>query len=164
MERYDIEDAFKRASSPALTLCIAFHRAMTMGDEAEYHLQIAIKNSGEETAKSITMQLWDRSGAVFGHDNYSRFKNQTSDFEGRRYIAAPANFVVHPGETRQFHHFTFRMSKRDGSLKLGNELLDEHTSVSFKFSLGAENMRVEDRDIDLLDLILAEAGDYFRHE
>ncbi|MDM9629593.1 ATP-binding protein [Rhizobium sp. S152] len=160
MEHFDIEDAFRRSASPSLSLKIAIKRYMTMHPQADYHLQLALANDGEVSAKSVTMQLWDRRGGVFGHDSYAPVRNHVTEFEARQYIAAPSDFVVHPGETRRFHHFVFRMSNGADGVRLGNVPLSDAVA-GFKYAIGAENMRIEDREIDLLGAISVEAEDFF---
>ena len=163
MEHYDIEDAFRRSSSPLVILKVQLQRSTSMYEEADYYLQLALKNIGEISAKSLTLQMWDMVGPAYGIDHYHPDKNHVSSFEGRTHIGAPSDFVLHPGETRKFHQFSFKLIKQGGVVRIGNTPLTD-TFVRFKFSIGAENMRREDREIDVTDMILDEAEEFFRHK
>ncbi|MBX5239370.1 MULTISPECIES: helix-turn-helix domain-containing protein [unclassified Rhizobium] len=161
MEHYDIEDAFKRTTAPSLSLKHSLRRTMTVGsDEGHYHLEIAMLNDGAVSAKSVTLQIWNRQGSMFGHDFYSKQPNFTTNYEGREHIAAPADFVIHPGETRKFHHFTFEMARKSGVITVGKVPL-EGKRFSFDYAIGADSLRIEERTLDLTDTIKAEAEKHF---
>ncbi len=143
MEHYDIEDAFRRVSSPSLKLEISYESTMTIGwDEHQFQLRIAVENISDVTAKMISLQIWDRRGAVFGPDHHSTEIAKLSHYNGRFHLAGPIDFVIHPGEKRLFHHFIFAAKTTpDGSVMIGNHDL-EAGAISFKYTLSAENMRM----------------------
>lgn len=143
MEHYDIEDAFKRISSPSLRLEISYESTMTVGrDEHHYEMRVAIENTSNVTAKMISLQIWDRRGAAFGSDYNATRIAKLSHYDDRFHLAGPIDFALHPGEKRLFHHFIFAAKTNpNGKVTLGNHELDEG-SISFKYALSAENMRM----------------------
>lgn len=144
MEHYDIEDAFKRVSSPSLKLEVSYQTTMIVGsDEHHYKLQLGLENSSDVTAKMISLQIWDRSGAPFGEDRPATALVKQSFYNGRFHLAGPIDFALHPGEKRLFHSFTFvARTKADGGVVCGSYDL-EPGSIRFSYAMSAENMRME---------------------
>lgn len=143
MEHYDIEDAFRRVSSPSLKLEISYEPTMTIGwDEHHFQLKIAVENISDVTAKLISLQIWDRGGDAFGSDHQGTRIAKISHYDERLHLAGPVDFALHPGEKRLFHHFIFAAKTTpNGEVTIGNkELLPG--SISFKYALSAENMRM----------------------
>ncbi len=156
MEHYDIEDAFRRASSPILELHASLRRSMSIGtSEAVYHLVLAIENIGTMTAKHISLELGERSGDVYTRSNSGAVVNIVSRLGEKWFIAAPFDFVVHPGQTREFHFFEFRAKRTDGVTCIAGKPVNENP-IGFKYVLGAEHMRGTERYMDLHQLILEE--------
>jgi hypothetical protein len=148
MEHYDIEDAFRRATSPLLSLIPSIEYGPGAGKWARFELRLGIRNDGEVSAKSVSMQLWEMQGDIFGRD-VERYPNATiSVFEGRHHFAAPADFVVHPGETRGFHTFDFKISHSDGIIRVRSIPLVGQT-MGFRYTIGAENMRLVEGSVNL---------------
>lgn len=144
MEHYDIEDAFKRISSPSLRLEVSYNSTMAIGqDEHHYKLNIAIENTSDVTAKMISLQVWGRNGAPFGDDRHGPVSVTSSYYNGRLHFAGPVDFAIHPGEKRLFHTFVFNArTTPDGRVVCG--IFDlEPGSIYFDYSLAAENMRMK---------------------
>jgi hypothetical protein len=152
MEHYDIEDAFRRSTSPLLSLAPSFQQGSRSADWARFEFVLGIRNEGEVTAKSVSMQLWDIRGGIFGDDLGVRPKAVTTMFNGRRHLAAPADFVVHPGEERAFHTFDFKLTRAEGGVKVRSTTVPGQT-IGFMSTIGAENMRLVTSALDLTEKI-----------
>jgi len=152
MEHYDIEDAFNRASSPSLILEVSYSAGMQVGtQEQHYKLDIALENTSDVTAKMISMQIWNRHGAVFGDDRHAQVSAKQTFYKGRYHFAGPMDFALHPGEKRLFHAFTFvARTTIDGGVVCGRYDL-EPGSIHFNYSISAENMRMKSGRYELND-------------
>lgn len=152
MEHYDIEDAFKRISSPSLRLEVSYTSTMAIGpDEQHYKLNIALENTSNVTAKMISLQVWGRNGAPFSDDRHGPVAVTQSHYNGRLHFAGPADFVIHPGEKRIFHTFIFvARTTPEGGVVCGTFDL-EPGSIYFDYSLSAENMRMKTDRYELSD-------------
>ncbi len=150
MEHYDIEDAFRRVSSPSLKLEVSYSFGMRVGiDEQHYKLDLALENTSDVTAKMISMQIWDRGGAVFGEDRHTPVLIKQSFYKGKFHLAGPVDFALHPGEKRLFHHMLFvARTTTDGLVVCGTYNL-EPGSIRFDYSISAENMRMESGHYEL---------------
>lgn len=146
MEHYDIEDSFRRVSSPSLELEVTYQLATQIGyDEFHYNMMIGIRNTGDVSAKMVSLQIWDRRGAAYGRDQYSPPLVKESFYDGRTHLAGPTDFAVHPSETRLFHLYTFKAhTKVDGTVATGEGPLIPG-SIGFTYALSAENMRMNER-------------------
>ncbi|MQB20527.1 ATP-binding protein [Agrobacterium tumefaciens] len=144
MEHYDIEDAFRRLSSPSIKLEVSYSSGLRVGiDEQHYKLELALENTSDVTAKMISMQIWDRSGAVFGEDRHTPVLIKQSFYKGKIHLAGPVDFALHPGEKRLFHQMLFvARTTTDGLVVCGTYNL-EPGSIRFDYSISAENMRME---------------------
>ncbi|SCB41595.1 AlbA family DNA-binding domain-containing protein [Rhizobium multihospitium] len=157
MEHYDIEDAFRRTTSPILILDTSFQESMSIGmTEKVFSFQFGLMNEGEVSAKSVSLQIWSLAGEAFGTSHYSTSRNEVSNYRGRQYIGAPSDFVIHPHETRMFHEFQLRLKRNptSGEVRLGNSLL-RSGCIRFCYAIGAENMRVAEQKCVLSDEQLA---------
>lgn len=144
MEHYDIEDAFRRTSSPVVEVEVTFEPSTQIGlDEFHYIMKIGIKNTGEVTAKLINLQIWDRHGAAFGRDQYWQPLVKESTYGRKIHLAGPLDFAVHPGESRLFHQYTFvARTTIHGKVDCGGMDLTPG-SIGFDYFLSAENMRMQ---------------------
>ncbi|MGG6897226.1 AlbA family DNA-binding domain-containing protein [Rhizobium sp. BR 315] len=157
MEHYDIEDAFRRTTSPILALETSFASAQSINErEMRFNFQLGLRNEGEVSAKSISMQIWDLVGDAFAEPNYTTSRNEVSVYAKRHHIGAPSDFVIHPHETRLFHKFqlTLRRYPASNEVQLGNGPL-QSGCIRFRYAIGAENMRVVEQLCELTDIELA---------
>jgi hypothetical protein len=143
MEHYDIEDAFKRISSPSLALEVSFERNGTYGsDEHHFKMQFALKNLSGVSAKLISVQFFNFQGALLGQNPFSTSMVKGSMYEGKNHLAAPMDYALHPGENRFFHDFTFiARTTPEGAVVCGTFDL-EPGSIHFDYTISAENMRM----------------------
>ncbi|MGJ7040441.1 AlbA family DNA-binding domain-containing protein [Shinella sp. BE166] len=153
MEHYDIEDAFRRTSSPSLLLRVSTVQQFSVGSEAVFTMILGLENDSQVSAKSISLQIWDRKGHVFNPETIQPVPDLTSThYQGRQHLAAGLGYVIHPGEARAFYKFEFR-AKRDLSAEpsIGMERFT-NGSIGFSYAIAAENMRsVEQRYAMLRD-------------
>lgn len=140
MEHYDIEDAFKRVSSPRLRLEFNFASHIKSGNTFKILMRFGVKNEGNVSAKSVTMQMWGHRQNILGVDA-SRSTTHVSQFNDRLTFSAPSGFVVHPDQARVLQELHLKLLRDSG----GGLTFDRQPlipgAITFHYSLGAENMR-----------------------
>lgn len=140
MEHYDIEDAFKRQSSPLLSMNFDFHWRMKSGERFEMQMLFGVANTGEVSGKFVTLQVWNQKERIL-KANRSHLLTSFSEFDDRMTFAAPSDFVIHPEQTRAFETLQFTINRgASGVLLLHGKPL-EPGLITFDYSIGAEGMR-----------------------
>ncbi|ADY64457.1 AlbA family DNA-binding domain-containing protein [Agrobacterium tumefaciens] len=143
MEHYDIEDAFRRVSTPDLTFEASYEYYQQIGEEYKYKIKFAVENVSDVTAKMINLQLSDIKGIHFEQDPYTVPIVRETYYDGKTHLAGPIDFALHPGERRIFHHYKFTAhTNLDGSVRCGGIPLMVG-SLRLSYSLSAENMRMK---------------------
>ncbi|OHV83920.1 hypothetical protein LCM4579_15305 [Ensifer sp. LCM 4579] len=137
MEHYDIEDAFKRQSSPLLSLNFDFRWGMKSGQKFGMQLLLGVTNRGEVSGKSVTLQIWNQPELIL---QPIKRLTSVSQFDGRMTFAAASDFVVHPDQTRIFEQLDFELIRvPEGLMISGRPLLPGR--IAFDYSIGALDMR-----------------------
>jgi hypothetical protein len=146
MEHYDVEDAFKRISSPRLELKTDLRWRMRTGGDPTKQIMVlglALANVSDVSAQDVTLTIRDRSGAQFkvvGLDASAVI----TDFEGGTTISRQPGQSVHPGDTRRLVNIEFYAWGSPTEVQsLGDAADGRHSGSSVKFSLtiSAQNMR-----------------------
>lgn len=155
MEHYDVEDAFRRQSTPDIELFIMFTGGMSVrGPDSRLtiHMPLMIKNVGLISAKYVAVTLQpDNRGVQMVVDVNNRGRgNRYSQYAGRTTIAAPLDFVAHPGEVREFDLLQFDLSVRgaEGIVRAGDMPIREAFAFQM-LTLSAENMSAREFPVEL---------------
>jgi hypothetical protein len=160
MEHFDVEDAFRRATTPDIVLELEFARrtiSRSLGEIATASMQIrlGIRNIGAVTAKMIVLQLGKRTGGValaIGEPYTPPEGNQLSNYADQTSIIAPRDFVVHPGQTRFLEFLSYTLNRDDFGNRVVENMPLSKAFVALPYSLGAENMPLRD------DVLKIDAG------
>lgn len=114
MEHYDIEDAFRRHTTPDLILDYQLGTGVRIGgiSQVECVLDLFLVNQGDVTAKQPSMRVQRHSSVVPGTRFGSAMRETRTDGQ---YFVIPSgsDFVIHPGERRHLERLTFRVAGDD---------------------------------------------------
>jgi Putative DNA-binding domain len=142
MEHYDIEDAFRRQTTPDLILDFQLGTGVRIGQfsQVECVLDLFLVNQGDVTAKQPSMRVQRHSSVIPGSKFGGGMRETRTD---GRYVVIPSgsDFVVHPGERRQLEKLTFRVA---GDEKQGVSFVEpkgNFEAFELSYILYAEGMR-----------------------
>lgn len=104
MEHYDVEDAFRRISSPILRLSWELFRDTNVRLEPMIDIRFTLTNDGVATAKHVSaiVERIEGPAVQIARDVYSDW--DVASLGKRTRITAPPNLVLNPGQSVRFHH------------------------------------------------------------
>lgn len=145
MEHYDVEDAFRRSTSPEMELRLELAGGMRRGAflELEVLLKLHLVNTGESSAKHPSIRIRTPQGIIAG-TRYGGATRDTIRDGSFMIIPSDANFVVHPGERRLLETLSLRVTGSES--RVPSDIALEGTSdplqpISMDYWLYAEGMR-----------------------
>lgn len=148
MEHFDIEDAFRRTTAPEIAVVSEFERVLISGTgseaaSAKIRIRLAISNVGLVSAKMVVLQILSREGIeIEVGDAYRQGPNEITKFSGHLSIVGPADFIVHPGQTRFFVNLSYKIDRTDWGDTTIQNVPAARAFLRIEYALGAENMRM----------------------
>ncbi|WP_254021048.1 AlbA family DNA-binding domain-containing protein [Mesorhizobium escarrei] len=156
MEHYDIEDAFRRRAVPKLKLRTDVYQFMGVGLSLHFRIRLWLDNVSSMTAFFPSLTISDLEGIQFGWSD-DRLPSVIRMNEGNKVTAyGNAEYVIHPGSTRQIDALQFEAAFDEGRklLSIGNRE-PNMAYLAFKYRIGAQDMmsQKEETEIRLYPLI-----------
>lgn len=140
MEHYDIEDAFRRQTSPILVLSWRLERRFSSPSSMSLRLHLVVENEGNSTAKFVRLTfLGSIPGNLTVALDYGS-ADTLSSVPGRTIIAPPPDFVVHPRQALRLAALSFQIEKDGrGTITIDGVGWDTANFIQ-AYELVAENM------------------------
>lgn len=142
MEHFDVEDAFRRASSPDLALRTTLRRITPRGgQQAQYQIEFWFENIGEATAFYPSLHLRYETSISIGWPSHVLGVHREAVLDGQMSFGN-SEFVIHPGQTRLFERLEFSAQLDKGTdipIWIGGEVI-ARANLMVEYRIFAKDM------------------------